>query len=240
MWGVAALPAALVSVLVYLDQNITTRLVNSPEHRLGKGAGYDLDMAVVAALFAVTSLFGLPWLVAATVRSLNHVRSLATTAVETSADGSTQLRIVSVRENRLSALLVHLLVGVSLLVTGLLRRVPTAVLFGLFLYMGVTSMKGTQLLERLSLWIRDPAQYPQTYYLRRVPPRTVHAYTAVQVAGLAVLWVVKASSVGILFPIFIALLVPLRNALPRWFDASHLAILDAEQAPRDEEERLAE
>ena len=73
----AAGPALLVTVLVFLDQNITARIVNSPDHKLHKGEAYHLDLAVVGALMSVCSLFGLPWLVAATVRSLNHVRSLA-------------------------------------------------------------------------------------------------------------------------------------------------------------------
>ena len=51
--GAAAIPAVLGTILLYLDQNITVRLVNSPTHRLRKGGGYHLDMLVVAALVAV-------------------------------------------------------------------------------------------------------------------------------------------------------------------------------------------
>lgn len=36
----------------------------------------NLDMGLIAALTAACSVFGLPWLVAATVRSLAHVKSL--------------------------------------------------------------------------------------------------------------------------------------------------------------------
>lgn len=36
----------------------------------------NLDMGIVAGLTAGCSVFGLPWLVAATVRSLAHVKSL--------------------------------------------------------------------------------------------------------------------------------------------------------------------
>lgn len=41
-----------------------------------KRYGMNLDMGIVAALTAACSVFGLPWLVAATVRSLAHVKSL--------------------------------------------------------------------------------------------------------------------------------------------------------------------
>ena len=82
-------------------------------------------------LVGVCATLGLPWVVAATVRSLNHVRSLAT--VQHHARGE---HIISVRENRLTPLVVHLLIGGSLLFLGLLREIPMSVVFGLFLFMG--------------------------------------------------------------------------------------------------------
>ena len=219
-------------MLLYLDQNITVRLVNSKHHSLRKGVGYNLDMLVVGVLVAVCSLLGLPWMVAATVRSLNHVRSLAT--IE-SHDG--QERIVSVKEQRVTGLAVHGLVAVSLAFLSLLKLVPLCVLFGLFLFMGVGSMGGNQLFERLRLWIMDPSLYPPTYYLRAVPRGQVHKFTLIQLVCLVLLWVVKASALGIVFPLFIGLLVPLRMMLERWFKPEHLALLDAEETPEDEEDR---
>lgn len=224
----AAVPAIMGAILVYLDQNITVRLVNNPSHPLRKGAGYHLDLGVVAALIAVFGAFGLPWTVAATVRSLNHVRSLATVSDDDGLE-----RVVAVQENRITHLGVHLLIGASLLLLPLLALIPTSVLFGLFLYMGLASMTGNQLFERMRLWILDPTHYPPTHYLRAVPQRVIHLYTLVQAACLVVLWAVKASPLGILFPLFIALLVPTRMALLRWFKPEHLALLDAAEAPED-------
>jgi hypothetical protein len=61
-----------------LFQNMTTRLVNNSKIPLRKGAGYNLDLAAVGVIVGLTSLFGLPWMVASAVPSLNHVRSLVT------------------------------------------------------------------------------------------------------------------------------------------------------------------
>ena len=41
-----------------------------------KGRGYHLDLFIVAALIIICSYLGLPWFVAATVLSINHVNSL--------------------------------------------------------------------------------------------------------------------------------------------------------------------
>ncbi len=233
-WAAAG-PALFVTVLVYLDQNITARIVNSPDHHLQKGQAYHLDLGVVGLLMAVCSLFGLPWLVAATVRSLNHVRSLATTEEVISPSGETRDRIIHVRENRLTGLAIHLLIGLSLLLLPWLRAVPMAVLYGLFLFMGVVSMSGNQFFERLSLLLRDPALYPMTHYIRRVPRWTIHAFTLLQLGCLSMLWLVKSSAIGILFPIFIALLVPIRLLAGRYFSEEHLEALDAEEEPGEEE-----
>ena len=89
-------------------------------------------------------------------------------------------------------------------------------------------------------WVMEPALYPPTYYLRAVPSKVVHVYTLIQFACLAVLWTVKASAVGILFPLFIAVLVPVRMSLDRYFKPEHLALLDAEEAPEEEEFRVTD
>jgi hypothetical protein len=229
----ASMPiAVLAAVLLFLDQNITVRLVNSPQHRLRKGAGYDLDMAIIAVLVAICAAIGLPWVVAATVRSLNHVRSLAT--VRHHARGE---HIISVMENRLTPLVVHLLIGGSLLFLGLLREIPMSVVFGLFLFMGIASLRGNQFVDRLKLWVTDPTLYPPTHYIRRVSRTVLHSFTLIQVACLSVLWFVKGSSYGVLFPLCIALLVPIRRGLQRVFSQKDLAFLDADENPEEEQYR---
>jgi hypothetical protein len=45
--------------------------------RLKKGCGYHLDLLVLAVIIVVSSIFGLPWFVANTIPSINHMQSLA-------------------------------------------------------------------------------------------------------------------------------------------------------------------
>jgi mannitol/fructose-specific phosphotransferase system IIA component (Ntr-type) len=231
----AVVPAVLVTVLMFLDQNITARLVDSPDHNLQDGEAYHLDLFVVGALLGICSLFGLPWLVAATVRSLNHVRALATSEDVVKPDGETRSHILQVRENRLTGLAIHLLLGLSLLLLPLISQIPMAVLYGVFLYMGVVSMRGNQFFERINLWWTDPSLYPATHYIRRVPIWIVHKFTFLQLICLSVLWAVKVSVLGILFPLFIALLVPVRMLAARFIPGEYLAALDAEEEPEEEE-----
>ena len=83
---------------------------------------------------------------------------------------------------------------------------------------------------------RQTTEWDATHYIRRVPLSTIHRFTLLQFACLVVLWIVKGSPrLGILFPLFIVMLVPMRMLANRFFSARNLAILDAEEEPRDEE-----
>ena len=78
MWarGAAVVPAALLTILFFLDHNISIRVVNSPDNGMKKSPAYHLDLLVLGGIVAVSSLLGLPWMCAATIQSLNHVRSV--------------------------------------------------------------------------------------------------------------------------------------------------------------------
>lgn len=235
IWIASLGPAILVAVLVYVDQNITARLVNSRDHKLQKGEAYHYDLLVVGALIGVCSLFGLPWLVAATVRSLNHVRSLATLEEVVSKGGDVSERVIHVRETRVTGTAIHLLLGLSVFALPLLAMIPMAVLYGLFFFMGIVSLSGNQFVGRLSLWLTDPDLYPATHYIRRVPMGTIHMFTLLQLACLTVLGIVEVTPAGMLFPLFLLLLVPVRFLAGRYLDPEHLAALDAEEEPDEEE-----
>ncbi|KAM9735462.1 electrogenic sodium bicarbonate cotransporter 4 isoform 2-T4 [Menidia menidia] len=86
-WYLAScLPALLVTILIFMDQQISAVIVNRKENKLKKGCGYHLDLLWVGVLMAVCSFLGLPWYVAATVISIAHIDSLKMES-ESSAPG---------------------------------------------------------------------------------------------------------------------------------------------------------
>lgn len=231
------LPAMLASVLLYLDQNITARLINKSDNRLKKEGGYHLDMFCLAALIMICSMLGLPWMCAATVRSINHLMALCTKEEVVDAHGHKTERIASVAETRLTGLLIHLLIGCSLFLVSVLKHVPMAVLFGLFLTMGITSLTTIQLWERISLLFMEPKLYPPTSYVRQVSRVKLHTFTFVQILGFLVLYVVKKSAFAMCFPLVILCFVPIRNVvLPMFFSERELHYLDSEDVVEEEDE----
>ncbi|XP_060707502.1 electrogenic sodium bicarbonate cotransporter 1-like isoform X3 [Hemiscyllium ocellatum] len=220
----AGLPALLITILIFMDQQVTAVIVNRKEHKLKKGAGYHLDLFWVAILMALCSVMGLPWYVAATVISIAHIDSLRM-ETETSAPGELP-RFLGVREQRVTGTIVFILTGVSVFIAPILKYIPMPVLYGVFLYMGVASLKGVQFMDRLKLLLMPPKHQPDFIYLRHVPLRRVHLFTFIQVICLAMLWILKSTVAAIIFPVMILALVAVRKAMDYIFSQHNLSFLD--------------
>jgi hypothetical protein len=215
----ASVPALFAATLLYLDQNITSRIINESDEPLAKGRGYHVDLMIVGGLTFAFSLFGLPWIVAATVHSVNHLKGLS--GIREVA--GTMKRYVI--ENRVSALLIHLLIAASVFLLDLVALIPVPVLFGLFIYMGYVSLRGNDFAARAVQSLRSFVTSASVGPVA-VKNRVARRYTILQTLAFAVLWIVKSSAVGILFPIFIALCVPFRMWIARYFTDEDLDALD--------------
>ncbi|XP_053723066.1 electroneutral sodium bicarbonate exchanger 1 isoform X1 [Synchiropus splendidus] len=220
----AAIPALLCTILIFMDQQITAVIVNRKEHKLVKGCGYHLDLLVVGVMLAVCSIMGLPWFVAATVLSISHVNSLKLES-ESLAPGE-QPRFLGIKEQRLTGLFIFLLMGCSVFMTGALQIIPMPVLYGVFLYMGVSSLKGIQFFDRLKLFGMPAKHQPDFIYLRHVPLRKVHLFTVTQLTCLIALWAIKTSPAAIVFPMMVLALVFIRKLMDFCFSTRELSYLD--------------
>ncbi|XP_060633852.2 sodium-driven chloride bicarbonate exchanger isoform X5 [Anolis sagrei] len=225
-WTVLAalIPALLCTILIFMDQQITAVIINRKEHKLKKGCGYHLDLLMVALMLGVCSLMGLPWFVAATVLSISHVNSLKLES-ECSAPGE-QPKFLGIREQRVTGLMIFVLMGSSVFLTRVLKFIPMPVLYGVFLYMGASSLKGIQLFDRIKLFWMPAKHQPDFIYLRHVPLRKVHLFTVIQLSCLVLLWVIKASRAAIVFPMMVLALVFVRKLMDLFFSKRELSWLD--------------
>ncbi|XP_020654003.1 sodium-driven chloride bicarbonate exchanger isoform X5 [Pogona vitticeps] len=220
----AVIPALLCTILIFMDQQITAVIINRKEHKLKKGCGYHLDLMMVAIMLGVCSLMGLPWFVAATVLSISHVNSLKLES-ECSAPGE-QPKFLGIREQRVTGLMIFVLMGSSVFLTRILKFIPMPVLYGVFLYMGASSLKGIQLFDRIKLFWMPAKHQPDFIYLRHVPLRKVHLFTVIQLSCLVLLWVIKASRAAIVFPMMVLALVFVRKLMDLFFTKRELSWLD--------------
>jgi len=179
----------------------------------------------VAIMIGICSVFGLPWFVAATVLSINHVKSL-TRESETAAPGE-KPQFLGIREQRVTHIIIFILVGLSVLMTPVLSKIPMPVLYGVFLFMGVASLNGLQFFDRILLFFMPKKYQPDLPYLRRVPLMRVHLFTSIQLLCLVALWIIKdIKATSILFPVMLVVMMGIRKGLDRFFDKSELKILD--------------
>ncbi|NXT39396.1 S4A11 protein, partial [Pelecanoides urinatrix] len=221
----------LLSMLFFIEQNIVASLTNAPENRLVKGTAYHWDLLLVALINTGLSVFGLPWIHAAFPHSPMHVRALAYVE-ERVENGHIYETIVSVKETRLTSLVANFLVGLSLLLLPFpLQWIPKPVLYGLFLYIALTSIDGNQLFERVALLLKEQTAYPPTHYIRRVPQRKIHYFTGLQVLQLLILCGFGMSPLPymkMIFPLIMIGMIPIRyEAWLPFFPVSHAFGLQA-------------
>ncbi|XP_043360796.1 anion exchange protein 3 isoform X1 [Dermochelys coriacea] len=231
MWMMfaSAIPALLVFILIFMETQITILIVSKKERKLLKGSGFHLDLLLIGTMGGLCALFGLPWLTAATVRSVTHVNAL--TVMSKAIAPGEKPKIEEVKEQRVTGVAIAVLVGLSIVMGNMLRRIPLAVLFGIFLYMGVTSLTGIQLYERLLLIFMPSKHHPDHVYVVKVKTWRMNLFTCIQLACIVVLWVVKSTVASLAFPFVLIMTVPLRRfLLPRFFQDRELKALDSEDA----------
>merc|ERR1719506_2691648 len=199
LWMVffVAIPALGLTVLGFLDQNLTSLLINRSDHRLKKPPAYHIDLLICGVfIYPICGFLGLPFTHAATVRSLAHLKSLTETEMQLinpkGPNSGTRERPSRVVEQRVSQLGIHSLMLLSLAATKLLQLLPMAVLYGIFLFMGITSMPGNELFERLELYfVWETKTMPHYHYIGKASVQRMHIFTFLQATCLAILYGLK-------------------------------------------------
>ncbi|MCJ8739189.1 hypothetical protein PDJAM_G00044340 [Pangasius djambal] len=221
----SAIPALLVFILIFLESQITTLIVSKPERKMVKGSGFHLDLLLIVMMGGIASIFGVPWLSAATVRSVTHANAL------TVMSKGPKPEISKVLEQRVSGIIVAVLVGASIFMEPVLTLIPMSALFGIFLYMGITSLSGVQLWDRIQLLIVPKKYHPSLPYATRVKTWRMHLFTLIQLVCLGILWAVKSTKASLALPFVLILTVPLRILMTgRLFTTTEMKCLDSDDA----------
>ncbi|XP_076123161.1 solute carrier family 4 member 1b (Diego blood group) isoform X1 [Alosa pseudoharengus] len=233
MMFACVVPALLVFILIFLESQITTLIISKPERKMVKGSGFHFDLLLLVSMGGLSAIFGVPWLSAATVRSVTHANALTVTS-----KGPKPV-IEKVLEQRISGVLVALLVGLSILMEPILKTIPMTALFGIFLYMGITSLSGIQLWDRILLLLVPKKYHPNEPYATLVKTNRMNLFTIIQLVCLAALWIIKSSPVSLALPFILIMTIPLRMFMTgRLFTELEMKCLDADDAKVVLEEEL--
>ena len=140
--------------------------------------------------------------------------------------------------------------------TSILSAIPLPVLYGVFIYMGLSSLRGNQFFDRILLFFMPQKFQPDYIYLRHVkllkgkrptwsdPDRSagyrvltsqkiwnlVHLFTIIQLICFGILYAIKSlKTVSIAFPIMVVAIVGIRKIFdftPKLFSQRELSWLD--------------
>ena len=173
----------------------------------------------------VSSVFGLPWFIANTIPSINHIQSLVRES-STSIPGE-KPQFLGVREQRVTSLMIAILTGFSVLMTPILAVIPMPVLYGVFLFMGVMALRGLQFFDRILLLFMPTKYQPNYVYLKFVQLRRVHLFTIIQMVTMGVLWGIKSyNKTSIAFPVMLVIICVIRKVIECVFSNQELRALD--------------
>ena len=248
-----AFPATLLTCLFFMDQNISVRLVNSPDNKLKKGAAYNLDMVALGIItggktwfmcvcayyrypvcidshirlyisIVLLSIFGLPWMCGATVQSMNHVRAMAETKLN---DKTNQMEITEVTETRLTGFVIHAMLASTILLLPELKKIPIPVVSGVFLFLGRKLMTGNTFFKRVTDAFAEKARLAPTNPIYVLGRKKMNIYTGVQVLCLLGLFGFKQiPAITIFFPVMINVLMAIRAfVLPNFFNETEFIAL---------------
>lgn len=101
------------------------------------------------------------------------------------------------------------------------------VLYGVFMFMGVSALRGMQFFERILILFMPAKHQPDVPYLRHVSANRVHIFTIIQIISTAGLYLIKfIDSVAITFPILVLATCGIRKLLDFVFTQRELFWLD--------------
>lgn len=178
-WAVFAtiLPAIPYTILVYLEDNITSGLIEKPENNLKKGGPYDyLDTTITAVITLVMSCLGMPWVSAMYIRSFYHLQALSVIEDVYKPYGVFDERFIEVSETRVPGIVLGVLFYCVFFFDRALSVIPEAwdpivgsharLFYGLLLYMGASLFISDGLFPGIRLIFMDRNLYIDDYRKR--------------------------------------------------------------------------
>lgn len=245
--ALAAVPGAAFAVQVFVESNAASILTAAPANALvkGGGRGLHLDMLGVGCVIAAASVWSCPMPMGTIPHSPQHARVLATVC-EYERRGEVKSKVVSAIETRVSNLVSHALIVLTVLLD-VISAVPTAVISGFLCYTGWTSLESNGMFKRALLAVTSRECHPTSSYIRRAPLKTLHLYTALQALALLAVFAVETDffgasepssdgfPAGLLFPVALGATILVKAYLLPFVPAFSFAFLSAVNGRDDSE-----
>jgi hypothetical protein len=262
-WGIfaAVFPGFIIAVLFFFDHNVSSIIAQHREFGLRKGTAFHWDYFVVGAMCIITGVLGIPPTNGLIPQAPLHVKSLSVMKrVLRDGEPTAHFEVDFVVEQRVSNMLQAAMTALAIIrpFCEALRAIPTAVLYGLFLYLGIHSFEDNEFPARVALLLTDPEilrsrlrsggdhsgevlSAGMRHIINNVSMETIYKFTFVQAIMCASIFGITFTPAEVIFPVLIALLVVVRLwLLPKLFTAEDLCALDKGVLSQDDTNELVE
>jgi hypothetical protein len=228
MYGATLIIAALAYILQFVEINTPELILCRREKGMKKGFGFHLDLLMISLMSLISSVLGLPWMCAAPIQSLLHGISL-TVRKPAHAPGEIA-KIDHVVEERVTTMVICGAMGLTAFCGFALKYIPTPVLFGVYIYMGIANLMALQFPNQIVLYFVPAKYFPA--FCRKVSARALYGYTAMQILSFGAVYATKSvPNASIAFPFVLAMIAVMRNLLmPKMFSQHTLDELDGDTA----------
>lgn len=216
----ALLGSLPITCFLALEQYMSSSVMQRPEMKLSKGSYYHSPMLCVGAFNIIGPFFGLPFIAGSVPHSPQLVLALSDLHVET---GET----VRVQENRVAPLLAYSCLALLLIAPLFTHYIPEAGVAAILFTLGISSLQDLQMYERFWLLFTQSSMYPQGPLYTKVKPGIMHMFTLVQFVLLGWCWIIQLSYPLMQAPFIVCFAALRRWALPRFFRAEDLELLDS-------------
>ncbi len=261
----AIIPGIIITILFFFDHNVSSLIAQSNDMKLTKGHAFHWDFFTLGLGVIATAVLGLPPTNGLIPQAPLHTKSLSerrrvyipsSTVIiskskyssvsdnedlhvgsTTSGKWSGKFEVVKVHEQRMTNLLQSVMCTIVAIqpFSIALRKIPTSVLYGLFLYLGISSFEDNQFALRIKMFFMESDAYLENahdpddeYSFAQILPWAVIAkFTWIQFFACIIIFGITFTPAGVIFPVLIAFLVILRLwVFPKVFTRKELDILD--------------
>jgi len=235
----AIIPAIMLTVLFYVDHNISSMAAYGEDYNFEKPTHYDFDFFILGLSALVCGLLGLPASSGLIPQNPMHSRACL------HFDKDKNHRVI---DQRISPLIHSLLLLVMLLVLPAIEWIPTCLIWSFFLVLATEAFSAhNEFFCRVMFLVTSKQLIRNNWnfvFLDVVPGDVIMRFTLLQlscfifvymlavglvlVGGHEAMWPV----IGVSFPVAILLFaVPFRSKfMKKWFLEEHLLVLDSSEA----------
>ncbi|BHF62736.1 Anion exchange protein 3 [Sparganum proliferum] len=230
--GLSAVIGLFFTLLIFCETMLNSITALKPKAK--KPSPVIMDHILTNVAFPLISVFlGWPFMSGVPVRTIANTMALV--KLEPHPPPGKPAQIISLVEQRVNLLIIGLLVMSTVALGDVLRFIPIAALYGMFLFVGMSGLRGLDLTNSIYALLSRRKYWGRWEFLSNLPKPQLAVFTLIRFCELslliAIMIIAEFSSAGWIsfaFPLIIIISALIREfILPRWrWLAVYLEILD--------------